>query len=87
MDHSIRHVSDLFSKNEFHHLLVIENSKLVGIISDRDLFKSLSPRVGTPAETTQERALLNKKAHQIMTRNSIVVNQQAGVKDAIEIFN
>lgn len=87
MDHTIRRVNELFASNEFHHLLVLENNKLVGIISDRDLFKSLSPRIGTPAETLQDTALLNKKAHQIMTRNPIVINQKAAVQDAIEIFN
>lgn len=87
MDHTIRRVSELFASNEFHHLLVLEDNKLVGIISDRDLFKSLSPRIGTPAETLQDTALLNKKAHQIMTRNPIVINQKAAVQDAIEIFN
>jgi acetoin utilization protein AcuB len=87
MDHTIRRVNELFASNEFHHLLVLEDNKLVGIISDRDLFKSLSPRIGTPAETLQDTALLNKKAHQIMTRNPIVINQKAAVQDAIEIFN
>ena len=87
MDHTIRRVNELFASNEFHHLLVLEDNKLVGIVSDRDLFKSLSPRIGTPAETLQDTALLNKKAHQIMTRNPIVINQKAAVQDAIEIFN
>jgi acetoin utilization protein AcuB len=30
-------VSELFSENNFHHLIVIEDNKLVGIVSNTDL--------------------------------------------------
>lgn len=34
---------DVFAQHTFHHLPVVENDKLLGIISDRDLSQALSP--------------------------------------------
>ncbi len=87
MDETLEHVKELFEKNNFHHLLVTNGSKLFGIISDRDLLKALSPHIGTAAETTHDAATLNKKAHQIMTRHPITITEDSGFYDVIEIFN
>ena len=67
--------------------MVVEDNKLLGIISDRDLLKSLSPAIDTLAATTKDIACLNKKAHQIMTSKPICIGENATVKSAIKIFN
>ncbi len=87
MDDSLRMVKEIFDKTRFHHLLVVESGKLFGVISDRDLLKALSPHIGTVRETARDTASLNKRVHQIMTRKPVVVGQNAGIFDAIEIFN
>ncbi len=87
MDDSLSIVKEIFDNVTFHHLLVIESGKLTGVISDRDLFKALSPNIGTIAETTKDLANLNKKAHQIMSRQPITLTEDAGVYTAIDIFN
>jgi len=87
MDDTLGKVKDIFSDNMFHHLLVVENKKLFGVISDRDLFKSLSPKIDTAAETAKDLAFLHRKAHQIMSRNPIALNESATVKEAVEVFN
>ncbi|WP_037469018.1 CBS domain-containing protein [Shewanella marina] len=87
MDDSLGKVKDIFLNNMFHHLLVVEDKQLYGIISDRDLLKSLSPRIDTAAETIKDLAYLNKKVHQIMTRSPIVLNENAKVTEAIALFN
>lgn len=73
MDDSLATVQQLFKEHRFHHLLVVEDRVLVGIISDRDLLKALSPNIGTMSETDRDRATLNKRAHQIMTRDPVSV--------------
>ncbi len=73
MDDSLKVVKDIFDNTNFHHLLVVESGKLFGVISDRDLLKSLSPDIGTVAETSKDTATLNKRAHQIMTRKPVTL--------------
>ena len=73
MDDTLATVQQLFKEHRFHHLLVVEDRTLVGIISDRDLLKALSPNIGTMSETDRDRATLNKRAHQVMTRDPVSV--------------
>ncbi len=87
MDDNLKLIKQIFSKTHFHHLLVVESDKLLGIISDRDLFKSLSPNLGKVSETEKDVATLNKRAHQIMTRKPISLTTEANIYDAISVFN
>lgn len=87
MDDPLSKVKDIFEETGFHHLLVLDNKKLFGIISDRDLLKTLSPAVDTVAASTKDMACLKKKAHQIMSRKPIAMNESSTVRDAITIFN
>ncbi|HQW91146.1 MAG TPA: CBS domain-containing protein, partial [Nitrospira sp.] len=68
MDDSLARARELFNEHHFHHLLVVQGPTLLGIISDRDLLKAVSPHIGTLSETDRDRATLNKRAHQIMSR-------------------
>jgi acetoin utilization protein AcuB len=80
-------VSDIFARTRFHHLLVIEDQRLVGVLTDRDLFKALSPNIGSASETSKDLATLRKHVHQIMTRNPITLGSGADVYDAVKILN
>ncbi len=72
---------------KIHHLLVIESKKVFGVVSDRDLYKALSPNIGTKTETFKDVATLNKRVHQIVSRNPIVLTPNATIAEAIDIFN
>ena len=87
MDDSLQSLRELFAAAEFHHLVVVHENKLQGIIPDRDLMKSISPFVDTLSERKLDRATLDKKAHQIMTREVITLNPSDSVYSAIELFN
>jgi acetoin utilization protein AcuB len=87
MDDSLSIVKHIFDNTRFHHLLVIDSELLVGVISDRDLLKNVSPNIGTAAETTRDIETLNKKAHQIMSRNLLTLKQSASINEAITLFN
>ena len=80
-------VKSIFEEKGFHHLLVVENNYLYGIISDRDLLKAISPNVNSKSANIKDLATLNKKAHQIMTRKPICLNENAKIKDAIKLFD
>jgi acetoin utilization protein AcuB len=87
MDESLRVVRQLFEQHRFHHLLVIDGRRLVGVISDRDLLRHVSPFVGHDlAERAQDVATLNKRAHQIMTRAPISAHPDATLQEAIALI-
>ena len=83
MDHSLKAIREIFETSQFHHLLVEKDSKLTGIISDRDLLKHISPFIGSVwMERTQDTNTLNKRAHQIMRRPLLVTSPDISVDDA-----
>ncbi|MEZ4273662.1 MAG: CBS domain-containing protein [Nitrospirales bacterium] len=86
MDDSLEVVRDIFKKVRFHHLLVVDNEKLVGIISDRDMLKAVSPFVGTMSETTRDQATLNKRAHQIMSHHPVTVRSSCSLQEAAQLM-
>jgi len=87
MDDMLSKVKDIFDQVAFHHLLVLDKGKLVGIISDRDLFKAINEKVDTAAATTRDLTCLNKKAHQIMSYHPISLYENSTVKEAVAKFN
>jgi acetoin utilization protein AcuB len=87
MDDRLDVVKQIFDTLKFHHLLVVDDrKKLIGIVSDRDLLKALSPYVGSAAETTRDIATLNKRVHQIMSRNPITLHPEAEIEDCVQLF-
>jgi len=87
MDDRLDVVKQIFDTLKFHHLLVVDDrKKLTGIVSDRDLLKALSPYVGSAAETTRDIATLNKRVHQIMSRNPITLHPGATMADCVQLF-
>lgn len=87
MDDKLSVVKDIFDNAKFRHLLVVEEDKLFGVVSDRDLLKAISPNIGTMTETYKDAATLNKRVHQIMTRKPITLPPTATVKEAVNLFN
>lgn len=71
MDDTLFHVRELFERKRFHHAVVTENARVIGVISDRDLLRNISPFVGKLAERRQDVASLNRKVHQVMTRRLV----------------
>jgi acetoin utilization protein AcuB len=87
MDSSLWEVKMIFDNTKFHHLLVTENKRLIGIVSDRDYLKAASPNLGTAAETQKDTATLNKRAHLIMTRKLHTLTKDNTITDAVALFN
>lgn len=87
MDDMLYAVKDIFEHLHFHHLPVVENNKLQGIISDRDLLSALSPTLGTLAETEKDLCTLKRRVHQVMSRNPIFLRPDDSIQQAIVLFN
>ncbi len=86
LDDKLAQVKEIFDNLKFHHLLVIEEGALYGVVSDRDLLRALSPYIGSTVETDRDLATLNKRVHHIMTRKPVTLGPEASVHAAIELF-
>jgi len=72
MDTSLGAALDVCSNRHIRHLPVVdEEGKLVGLVTDRDLRASISPRVGTISENNAARESLQRHVHVIMIRNLV----------------
>jgi len=86
MDDTLTILWEIFHHVRFHHLPVVEDNKLRGIISDRDLLGASSPFVNTLAEQRRDLMILKKRAHQIMTRKPITITKEASCEDATRLM-
>ena len=86
MDHTIGQAREIMKMKHIRHLLVMDGSELVGIITDRDVRSHLSPRVGTPIESKSDRATMESKLHQVMTRDPITVSPDTPVAEAASLI-
>ncbi len=86
-DEPLEHVNAIFLREKFHHLLVVENNELQGVITDRDLFKAISPNLGKASEKDTDLATLNKKVHQVMARKPISISEDESILNAIRLFD
>ena len=81
LDDKISAVKEIFDNLKFHHVLVVEDGVLLGVVSDRDLLKALSPNIGTSTESYKDTATLNKRVHQIMSREPSRLHPEATLGD------
>ncbi len=77
-DDSLLAIREIFENVKFHHLLVVDGQKLIGVISDRDLLSAIPPF----SEKECDAVALNKKAHQIMSRTLITVDAKTSIEQA-----
>lgn len=86
MDTELSLIKEIFDHVYFHHLLVEDDSDntFVGVISDRDLLRALSPYIRTAAETLRDKETLTKRAHQIMSRQVDTVTPTTDCNIAVQ---
>lgn len=86
MDDRLSVIKDIFEQAHFRHLLVLEEGELVGVISDRDLFRAISPYLDSEAELSRDTETLTKRAHQIMSRHPVTIAPHLGVRDGVKLM-
>ncbi len=86
MDTELFVIKEIFDHVYFHHLLVEDESDntFVGVISDRDLLFALSPYIHTASETLRDIETLQKRAHQIMSRQVDTVTPATDCNIAVQ---
>lgn len=73
MDETVGTAKTMFDHKRFHHLIVMDKVTVVGVVSDRDILKVLSPFIGGNMEQPRDRTTLERRIHQIMTRTVVTI--------------
>ena len=87
LDDDLSKAKAIFDTTNIHHILITDSGTLVGIITDRDVYKHLSPTIGTSKETPKDTFLLQKKVHLIMSRKLITVKEETTLNESVVLFH
>ncbi|MEZ4701354.1 MAG: CBS domain-containing protein [Rhodothermales bacterium] len=82
MDDSLQFVSGVLERHGIHHVVVMDEQRVAGVISDRDVKLAMSPYVGTMGEQDRDVRTLERRAHQVMSRQIVSVTPEASVEEA-----
>ena len=85
-DVTVKELRDYFNNLKIHHIIVVHEGTVRGVVSDRDVLRCTSPYVGTPAENERDRTTLSRKAYQIMSRKVVSVKADAPVREAAKLM-
>ncbi len=86
-DDGLGKIKEIFLKNNFHHLPVVENGNLTGIISREDFLKiyyKISRE--TTGRTWSEKSLDHLHAKDIMTRDPMTLEPDDSIGLAADVF-
>ncbi len=86
MDDRLSVAKEIFENAPFHHLLVIEDDVLQGVLSERDYLRALSPNIGNINETERDNETLQRRAHQVMSRNPVTIAPHKALNDASRLM-
>ncbi len=76
IDDSLSTICEIFENVKFHHIFVVDNGNLIGVISDRNL----------PAEKERDAATMNKKAYDIMSKVAVTVDAKTSIEEASNLM-
>lgn len=73
-------------KMGIRHLLVVENERLVGVISDRDVLRELSPFLDSSTEKPRDVKTLVRRARDIMAQHVVTIRPEATIEEAARLM-
>jgi acetoin utilization protein AcuB len=83
MDATLETALEVCAEKEIRHLPVVdEQNRLVGILTDRDIRRHLSPRLGTLSENGSDRASLQRHIHVLMARHVVTGTPEMSLAEA-----
>ncbi|CEG23286.1 inosine 5'-monophosphate dehydrogenase [Planococcus massiliensis] len=82
VDQTVQDVFELFEKQRIRHAPVVENGKVVGVVSDRDLKDALPSRF----TVSPKKDAYEKKVEDIMTKNPITAHPMDFVEEIALVF-
>lgn len=86
LDARLKDIQTLFENRGIHHVLVVDEGELLGVISDRDVLSALSPFVNTASEQLRDLNTLKRRAHQVMSRDPVTVTRETDIHEAAALL-
>ncbi len=84
---NLEKVRGIFEKHGFHHVPVVENGKLVGIVSYTDYLRTISDLYSDPQVPRVNEQLLHAKlVKEVMTEHLVCLAPIDTVEDALRVF-
>ena len=71
---TLKSAQKIIAQVKYHHLPVVDGTMLVGMISDRDIYRLSSPYAGTAQEDDRDEDLLYTPVSEFMSRNVISIS-------------
>ena len=85
-DHTLREAIELLQSKRIRHLPVVGGSKVVGIVTDRDVKRATPSLLSGIDRSGYERVLEKTTVAQFMTREPLTVTPKSKLKAAVKIF-
>jgi acetoin utilization protein AcuB len=93
LDDTIETCLEIMKGNRVRHVPVVDsptgqekNPYLIGVVSDRDILRQVSPYLGKIGETYSDPKVIKQPLMQIITRNPITVSPETPITDAISLI-
>jgi acetoin utilization protein AcuB len=86
-DQRLREALLIMRKNSIRHLPVLEEEKLVGILTDRDVNRATPSAMSGADLETFNRIVDSTLVSQVMTRNPYAVTPSTPLKDAVKVLH
>lgn len=83
---NLREAIAIIQKFRIRHVPVVENGKLEGIVTDRDIKRATPSLHGGVSQDDYERVLNDTRLFQVMTRDPLSVTPDASVKEVAKIL-
>lgn len=83
---SLREALALLQRHRIRHIPVVEDARLVGILTDRDVKRATPSLLSGTSQEDYDRVLAQTHVSQVMTRNPFSVTPSTSLKDAAKLL-
>jgi acetoin utilization protein AcuB len=85
-DATLGTVRQVLTGHGVQHVLVVEDSVLRGVVSDREVLRALSPYLDTASEQARDLQTLRRPVHQVMDHHPVTVRPEADLDEVARLF-
>ena len=86
-EETLFHVKEIFDRHNIHHLPVVQDRKIVGILSKADFLHFVRGFARTTADRINEESHLRSwKVEEVMVHGLAKVDQDEPIRTALEVF-